>query len=77
MQTGKKQYTYNSVSLKENHLKIVRFKKYSKQIKEYMLLFKKKKEKVSSETWHISSKYIFICVWYIMKTVDYLSKSCY
>lgn len=42
-----------------------------------MLLFKKKKEKVSSETWHISSKYIFICVWYIMKTVDYLSKSCY
>lgn len=33
MQTGKKQYTYNSVSLKENHLKIARFKKYSKQIK--------------------------------------------
>lgn len=43
-----------------------------------MLLFKKKKEKVSSETWHISSKYIFLWVWYITKIINSLSsKSCY
>lgn len=39
---------------------------------------KKKKEKVSLETRDISRKYIFICVWYIMKIVNsWSSKSCY